>query len=70
MELDTYLEKGPFGIDQKSKDAFFQEQMNSLTDHHRRTCQAYDDICSGLGQNGPYIPVALFKDLELKSVTK
>ena len=51
-------------------------QIKKLTEHHRRSCRAYDDICNGLGRLaepggegfGPYLPVAIFKDLELKSV--
>ena len=65
---EYYREAAPFSVDQTEKDAFFAEELKQLTKHHRRSCQAYDDICNGLGQDGPYLPVALFKDLELRSV--
>ena len=48
--------------------------MNALTVHHRKTCKAYDDICNGVAglwhgdAKGPFLPVSVFKDLELRSV--
>lgn len=67
---DSWREREPFSVDQTGKDAFFQREMKELTEHHRRSCQAYDDICNGLGcgTEAPYLPVALFKDLQLRSV--
>lgn len=59
----------PFSADQREKEAFFEQEMKELTEYHRRSCRAYDDICYGLeAQPGPYLPVALFKDLTLRSV--
>ncbi|MCQ2546993.1 MAG: hypothetical protein MJ161_05540 [Clostridia bacterium] len=53
----------------------FRTEMNNLTQHHRKACKAYDDICNGLSQiaggggtDGPFLPVSIFKSLELKSV--
>ena len=65
---EYYRDAAPFAADQAEKDAFFRKELNTLTDDHRRSCPAYDDICNGLGEDGPYIPVALFKDLALSSV--
>ncbi|MBQ9015391.1 MAG: hypothetical protein IJ109_04660 [Firmicutes bacterium] len=65
---EYYREQAPFAADQAEKDAFFRRELKTLTEHHRRSCAAYDDICNGLGEDGPYIPVALFKDLTLASV--
>ena len=65
---DYYREGAPFAADQTEKEAFFRRELKTLTDYHRRSCPAYDDICNGLGEDGPYIPVALFKDLALASV--
>ena len=66
--VDEWRERAPFSADQPEKEAFFAQEMKRLTEHHRKSCQAYDDICNGLGQEAPYLPVALFKDLELRSV--
>lgn len=68
MDRETYLKKRPFELLQAEKETFYNQEMKRLTEHHRKTCKAYDDICNGLGQDGPYLPVALFKDLELRSV--
>lgn len=52
----------------------FQTKMNALTVHHRKACKAYDDICNGVAglwhgdAKGPFLPVSVFKDLELRSV--
>lgn len=68
MDRETYLTKKPFEPLQAEKEAFYEHEINRLTRHHREECKAYDDICRGLGQDGPYLPVAIFKDLELRSV--
>ena len=65
---EYYRDAAPFEADQAEKDAFFRKELKTLTDYHRKSCAAYDDICNGLGEGGPYIPVALFKDLALASV--
>ena len=68
MNREEYLEREPFSVSQPEKETLYREQLNELTKHHRKACRAYDDICNGLNQAGPYLPVSLFKDLELKSV--
>lgn len=65
---EHWMERPPFSASQAEKDAFFQAEMKRLTEYHRRSCEAYDDICNGLDQTAPYLPVSLFKDLELRSV--
>lgn len=69
MDRETFLNKAPFSVSQPEKEAEFQNYMKKLTQHHRKACKAYDDICNGVG-DGPYLPVALFKDLELASVAE
>ena len=59
MTRDEFLELEPFSILQDEKESFYREQMNEMTDHHRTACKAYDDICNGLNENGPYLPVSL-----------
>ncbi len=68
MTLEEFLEKNPYSIPQDEKESFYREQLNIMTDHHRTACRAYDDICDGLNENGPRLPVSLFKDTDLKSV--
>ena len=68
MTREEFLELEPFSIPQDEKEAFYREQVNEMTEYHRTACKAYDDICNGLNENGPYLPVSLFKDTDLKSV--
>lgn len=49
-----------------------RKQLKELTEHHRKNCKPYDDICNGLinisDAVGPYLPVSIFKSLDLCSV--
>lgn len=67
-DRDFYRQAAPFSVSQTEKEAFFTDELTRLSEYHRRSCKAYDDICHGLNQQMPYLPVALFKDLELRSV--
>lgn len=68
MNREEFLEQEPFSVSQAEKELLYREQLKELTEHHRTACKAYDDICNGLDQDGPYLPVSLFKDVDLKSV--
>ena len=67
MNREEFLEKDPFSIAQADKESFYREQIKEMTTGHRKACTAYDDICSGLNEDAPYLPVTLFKDIDLKS---
>ena len=69
MNREEFLNLEPFGIPQAEKERFYREQMNELSANHRNACKAYDDICNGLNDESPYLPVSLFKDIDLKSVS-
>lgn len=66
----------PFSLNSKEKSRFFLSLMNELTAHHHQTSQIYARIADSLPQpiiakrldNVPYIPVRLFKNLDLLSV--
>ena len=68
MNRTEFLENEPYSVSQADKDSFYREQMKQMTANHRKACVAYDDICNGLGEETPYLPVTLFKDIDLKSV--
>ncbi len=72
-DKEYYLNEAPFELPQKEKEALFSKEMNELTRYHCEACKPYSDICrcmSGEGNydNSPYLPVTIFKDLELRSV--
>ena len=68
MNRTEFLEMEPYCVPQADKESFYREQMKTMTADHRKACKAYDDICNGLAEEAPYLPVSLFKDTDLKSV--
>jgi len=68
MNRTEFLEMDPYSVSQADKESFYREQMKTMTEYHRKACTTYDDICNGLGEVAPYLPVSLFKDTDLKSV--
>lgn len=74
------LDMSPYGLRQAEKDPVMSGCLSDLTRHHYRSCNAYRDIVDrvfgGLDDSGgpgrledvPFLPVALFKTHELKSV--
>ena len=68
MNRIEFLEMDPYSISQADKESFYREELKRMTADHRKACAAYDDICNGLDEETPYLPVTLFKDIDLKSV--
>ena len=68
----------PFSLSGKEKDALFLDSMNTLTRHHSDKCEKYRNLLSGLGfdlsfsklEDAPYIPVRLFKHIDLMSISR
>ncbi|MEV6347058.1 acyl-protein synthetase [Actinoplanes sp. NPDC051851] len=64
-----------FTLSQSDKEAALLPELASLTEHHRSRCAPYDRILSAQGyakasdiSELPWLPVRLFKTLELKSI--
>ncbi|MCR5035120.1 MAG: hypothetical protein K6B42_06885 [Clostridia bacterium] len=68
MNRIEFLEMDPYSVPQADKESFYRKELKKMTEDHRKACAAYDDICNGLGEDAPYLPVALFKDIDLVSV--
>lgn len=74
--LDELFASSPFGIPQDRKDVLLRDGLLDLIERHRRGCAQYASILAGLGWQGsaaglanlPYLPIALFKSLDLRSV--
>ena len=72
------MEIGPFSLQKNKKDRIFLDSMCELTDFHKINCEEYSRIISYLSESRnwntselsriPYIPVRLFKHLELRSI--
>jgi hypothetical protein len=77
MTLDALLQAPQYSIPQAQKERLLAEQMDALTEHHRRNCPTYarlvDVLYPGYRPGGPlnaapFLPVGLFKSHVLKSV--
>lgn len=78
--LDSALAEGGvagmFGMDRESKRRWLLEGLQRLTRHHQTHCPAYGRMVNGLWAGGssdalenlPWLPVRLFKLIDLKSI--
>jgi phenylacetate-coenzyme A ligase PaaK-like adenylate-forming protein len=68
----------PYGLGKQEKQALLLETLNKLTQWHQQQCEPYRNILAGIFKNKvaqtldelPFVPVRLFKTLELASVNK
>lgn len=77
MNYEDLLTKNPFSLCQKEKEEILLKGLLDLTEQHQRSCVPYGNILNALGfkkdlvskiENIPFIPVRLFKELELRSI--
>jgi hypothetical protein len=64
-----------FTLPQAAKEEVLRKELSALVAHHRARCAPYDRILTANGYEGassiaelPWLPVRLFKNLELKSI--
>ncbi len=78
MDFDQILQIEPYSLDKEQKKKLLDERLNELTKLHYENCEAYRRMLDASGvkvqNNGdytdiPFLPVRLFKELELKSVS-
>lgn len=80
MTLDELLTLKPYSLDQKEKDIILTEMLAELTIHHYQNCIEYRNILDAIGFDPykgitdyaelPMLPVRLFKEMPLKSVSE
>lgn len=77
QRVTEFLKQEPFSLATREKSGPFLDLINTLTSHHSERCEPYRHMTSKLFstktmpstlEEVPYIPVRLFKLLELKSV--
>ena len=77
MKFDDIISIDPYSLDSSEKERLLTERLTELTESHRNVCKAYDGILKSIGYDRsnvasykdiPFLPVRLFKDLDLKSV--
>ena len=69
----------PFSMDREEKEKALTERLTELTELHRRNCPEYRGMLEAAGYEAdrirtwrdlPFLPVRLFKEMELRSVPK
>lgn len=77
-DFNGLLEIPPYSLDKSAKTAALTEELKRLTKHHIDACPAYARMMRAVGldldkvktyEDLPFLPVSLFKDLTLKSVS-
>lgn len=78
MIFEEILALDPYSLDAKEKDRMLNERLVHLTRLHSEKCQEYNRILKCVGYDEkqvnsykdlPFLPVRLFKELDLKSVS-
>ena len=78
-ELEKILLEDPYSMDKQNKDIFFKNYINKLTIHHYNNSKEYKKLINHLSyaikkkneiNKIPFLPVRLFKELNLYSVKK
>ena len=79
VSFDDFLNAPPYGWDRKEKGVALTASLKELTARHIGKCEAYRKMMSAIGldvntvssyEQLPFLPVSLFKDLDLSSVHK
>lgn len=79
MSFDEILNIPPYSLDQDEKKILLTERLVELTKLHQKNCPEYARILESISFNAdqvrsykdlPFLPVRLFKELELKSVPR
>lgn len=79
MTYDELLNIAPYSLNKEEKERILTERLSELTRLHRDNCTEYARMLESIGFDAkniisyksiPFLPVRLFKELELKSVPK
>ena len=79
MDIEDVLKIEPYSLDRVAKRQFLNERLRHLTQHHYEHCVPYRKMMDAVGldmsrlpeyEDLPFLPVRLFKELELCSCEK
>ena len=79
MDIQEILNISPYSLNKDDKRQLLNERLRALTIHHIEKCDAYKRMMNAIGLKKhdlpeydglPFLPVRLFKELELRSVAK
>lgn len=79
MSFDEIVRIAPYSLNKREKEELLTKRLLELTEHHRRQCPAYARMLESIGFDEkhvkrytdlPFLPVRLFKELDLRSVAE
>ncbi|MEY8338979.1 acyl-protein synthetase [Lachnospiraceae bacterium 62-35] len=79
MDFNEILQISPYSLGKKEKEALLTKRLIELTEFHKANCPEYARILKSISYNRekvssykdlPFLPVRLFKELSLKSVSE
>lgn len=79
MTFDEMLNIFPYSLSKEEKEKMLTERLVELTKFHQKNCPEYANILRSIGFNPskadsyrklPFLPVRMFKEMELRSVCK
>lgn len=79
QEYEAMLELAPYSLEKEKKQELLSRRLIDLSEQHYEMCEAYRRIADAFGidlkhiksyYELPFLPVRLFKELELRSVAK
>ena len=78
IDIDKLWHISPYSLSRGDKKAFLTDALKKLTAHHMQNCNEYNRMMEALNirledvkdyEELPFLPVSLFKDLTLKSIS-
>lgn len=78
MTYEEILAYSPYEVDKAEKDKLLTDELLALTEYHREHCVEYADMLRTIGyfaeqvkhyEDLPFLPVRLFKEMALKSIS-
>lgn len=79
IDYEKILEIPPYSLNKEEKEEFLTKSLLDLTRHHERSCRPYEQILNAEDTDLnnirsytelPFLPVRMFKDMELRSVSQ
>lgn len=77
--IDAFYEHSPYELNKEQKEKLLTQELKELTKHHQDNCEYYNSILNAMGYDEgkvsspadiPFLPVRLFKELELLSIPR
>lgn len=77
--LEEFYEHSPYQLNKEEKSVLLTNELKDLTAYHRKNCKYYDNILNSKGYREdeitsitdiPFLPVRLFKELDLLSIPR